>query len=447
MSVAEKNFEIQSLIEKHVNQFEGIGLRNGSLEKVYSVFDSFARQLIDFYDKKPVQNSNIQTDDFQARLNRISDNPIRAFVDKYKGIANSISDIFFMLDNNLKFTFLTPSVEQILEYRYTELIGKGFDVLVPQWSGNTLKKNLENVLKKKPDIKEPHKFNVQLSGKYGKLIWYEVSITGIYNSFGEVQGYNGVCHDITEQLKYEEALRQAKNKAEQSDKLKSVFLANMSHEIRTPLNGIIGFSTMLNNKNLPESKKEKYSHYILSSSRQLLSLINDIIDISKIEAGQLSIFKTRVDLIRLFNELKEITDIERKRLERGSVELKMILPRQPDFMLFTDEVRVKQVMINLLYNALKFTSQGSIEFGFKPGSKSVNFYVKDSGPGIPKNIQKSVFDRFSQGNIDNKAKLSGTGLGLAISKGIVELLGGKIGLLSEENKGSEFFFDLPVHVE
>lgn len=222
----------------------------------------------------------------------------------------------------------------------------------------------------------------------------------------------------------------------------------MSHEIRTPLNGIIGFSTMLNNKSLPESKKEKYSQYIVSSSKQLLSLINDIIDISKIEAEQLNIIKTRVDLNKLFNELHEISEIERNRLERSDVKLHMNIPKHQSITVTTDEMRLRQVMLNLLSNSLKFTIKGQIEFGYKPGNDSlISFYVKDTGMGIPRNMQKAVFERFRQGNIDNNIKISGTGLGLAISKGIVELLGGKIGVISQENAGSEFYFDLPVTIE
>jgi PAS domain S-box-containing protein len=438
--------EIESITEQYLKQFEELKLSKQDQQKIQSVFDDFARHLLNIVSDSSIEKNEKKNNCYETRSSQTDVNPVASLVDKYKGIANSISDIFFMLDNDLKFTFITPSIEHILDYRYSELIGKGFDMLIPQWSGNTLEKNLKNVLQTKPDIREPHKFTIQLSGKYGSLKWYEVQVTGIFNSFHEIQGYNGICRDITERLKYEEALRQAKQKAEESDKLKSVFLANMSHEIRTPLNGIIGFSTMLNNKSLPENKKEKYSQYIVSSSKQLLSLINDIIDISKIEAEQLNIIKTKVDLNKLFNELHEISEIERNRLERTAVELQMNIPKHQSIIVATDEMRLRQVMLNLLSNALKFTIKGQIEFGYKPGNDNVIcFYVKDTGIGIPRNIQKAVFERFRQGNIDNNVKISGTGLGLAISKGIVELLGGKIGVISEENEGSEFYFDLPVN--
>jgi signal transduction histidine kinase len=320
-----------------------------------------------------------------------------------------------------------------------------FDVLVPAWSQNTLKNKLENVLRFRNEMMEPRKYTLQLSGKYGHLRWYEIQITGIYNQFTELQGFNGICREITERLKYEDALKQAKQKAEESDKLKSAFLANMSHEIRTPLNGIIGFATMLNNKELPEDKKARYTDYIVTSSKQLLALISDIIDLSKIEAGQLSIFITSVDLNKLFREMYSVIELERQRLERNKTELIMQIPKLKGIFINTDEVRLRQVLFNLLLNALKFTCEGKIEFGYHSDNQTqIKFYVKDTGSGIPKEIQKAVFDRFRQGNIDPQAKISGTGLGLAISKGIVELLGGTIGLVSEENLGSEFYFSLPL---
>jgi PAS domain S-box-containing protein len=243
---------LQSIIEQHSVLIDELHLNKQIHDKILSIFSDFAKTIENTLLPTNVSNYEVKSENSSSETNQFSGTAIKTFADKYKGIANSVSDIFFMLDNGLKFTFITPSIEQILEYQYTELIGEGFDILVPQWSGNTLKKNLDSIKSTRPDTNEPHKFTIQLSGKYGNLKWYEVQITGVFNQFNELKGYNGICRDITERLKYEEALRQAKTKAEESDKLKSVFLANMSHEIRTPLNGIIGFSTMLDQKNLPQ---------------------------------------------------------------------------------------------------------------------------------------------------------------------------------------------------
>ncbi len=370
---------------------------------------------------------------------------VSEIVEKYRLIANSLTDLFFILDKDLSFSFIAPSIEPALDYKYSELVGKGFDILVPKWSGNTLRKKLDSIKDTGMRVTTPHKFAIQLSGKYGSLKWYELQISMIYNEQNELQGYNGICRDISERLKYEEALMQAKQKAEESDNLKSTFLANMSHEIRTPLNGIIGFATMINNRSLSEEKREKYARYIVSGSKQLLTLISDIIDISKIEAGQLSVVYSLVDLNKLLNELYATIELERNRLNKADVKLEIEVG-EPELKIVTDEIRLKQVLINLLSNALKFTHKGKIEMGYETqGNDIVRFFVRDSGEGIPENIQKAVFERFRQGNVDKQEKISGTGLGLAISKGIIELLGGEIGVKSKEKEGSEFYFTLSAN--
>jgi PAS domain S-box-containing protein len=405
------------------------------LALINSYFDVFINEISSHFDQTENADKTIDKDRKKTTL-----------INEYKIIANSISDIFFILDSELNFTFVTPSVDRILQYTYNELIGRSFDILIPEWSGNTLKKNVETVLALKSDISEPKRFTIQLSGKYGNLNWYEVQITGISDANNSIQGFNGVCRDITERLKYEEALRLAKKKAEESDMLKSAFLANMSHEIRTPLNGIIGFSTMLTNEHVPEDKKNLYADYIVSSSKQLLTLISDIIDISKIEAGQLSVFNTEVDIIKLLKELFETISFEKERLEKNDIEIKLILPELDQILCISDEVRLKQVLINMLSNALKFTNSGKVEFGCEfIDSKKIKFYVKDSGPGIPPSLQKVIFDRFRQGDVDMKAKIAGTGIGLAISKGIIELMNGYIGVNSKLGFGSEFYFELPFN--
>jgi signal transduction histidine kinase len=157
----------------------------------------------------------------------------------------------------------------------------------------------------------------------------------------------------------------------------------------------------------------------------------------------LNIYKSQVELKKIFDELYDIVEVERDRLGKNDVKIIKNLPDNSSFLMETDEMRLKQVLYNLLTNALKFTEKGQIAFGYNKQKDKVNFYVKDTGTGIPKNIQHVIFDRFRQGNIDQSAKIAGTGLGLAISKGIVELLGGKISVISKENAGSEFYFEIP----
>ena len=250
----------------------------------------------------------------------------------------------------------------------------------------------------------------------------------------------GIISDITERKQAEMELIEAKKKAEESDRLKSAFLANMSHEIRTPLNSILGFSELLVD---PNSEKDKHSQYVrlmMSSGKNLLSIINDIMDISKIEAGQVQVRKSIFPAQRIIRVVQNEYNLAAQ--EKG-LELK-IAPRilQQELMIESDEPKLIQVLTNFVTNAIKFTEQGSIEIGLTATDDTVCFYVKDTGIGIPEEYHSSIFARFQQVENTYTRKYGGNGLGLAISKSLVELLGGKIGVESEPGKGSMFYFTI-----
>jgi signal transduction histidine kinase len=254
-----------------------------------------------------------------------------------------------------------------------------------------------------------------------------------------------IVTDITERLHFIENLKHAKAEAEESDRLKTAFLANMSHEIRTPMNSIIGFSNLLNEADLKPDKKENYLQHILQSSKLLLNLIDDIIDISKIEAGQININPVSCNI----NEIvKEVFLSTRDTKKNDKIEMRLNLPADSDgYSLKTDPFRFKQILNNLLSNALKFTEKGFVELGYyirKNDDKStIEFYIKDTGIGIPKDKQSVIFERFRQIDDSKTRRFGGTGLGLSISKRLVDLLGGSFWLESEINKGSIFYFSLP----
>jgi len=238
-------------------------------------------------------------------------------------------------------------------------------------------------------------------------------------------------------------LLKAKEKAEGSDRLKSAFLANMSHEIRTPMNAIVGFSDLLELDNLSNEKRQKYASIIRNSGNYLLSIINDIVEISHIEAGQVEKKESKVDMEALLDELYHTC---RLNLSSGkNISIRVVKPELPfiDHMM-TDEVKLKQILINLLNNAMKFTISGEISFGyfFEKGNE-ITFFVKDTGIGIAPEFQNIIFERFRQ--IENNLPQinAGSGLGLSITKAYVELLGGKIQVFSETGKGSEFRVVLP----
>ena len=234
--------------------------------------------------------------------------------------------------------------------------------------------------------------------------------------------------------KYGLQLKQAKDKAEEADRLKSAFLANMSHEIRTPLNAIVGFSGILASTE-EEQEKQEYVSIIENNNTLLLQLISDILDLSKIEAGTLDLKYSNVNLNALMKELECGLLL---RVKSNAVKLEFVEPAKP-CIAHTEKNRLSQLMINLVTNAIKFTQKGSIRFGYELREKELYFYVADTGCGIPKDKQQNIFGRFVKLN----SFAQGTGLGLSICKTLLEHMGGKIGVESEEGQGSTFWFTLP----
>lgn len=252
---------------------------------------------------------------------------------------------------------------------------------------------------------------------------------------GKVKFLIGSLQVITKRKNEQLELIRAKERAEEADRLKSAFLANMSHEIRTPLNAIVGFSSILASTENPDDRKE-YASIIENNSQLLLQLINDILDLAKIEAGTMDFFYTPVDVNELMTEMKNLFV---KRVHPG-VTLEMVTGVSSCYM-STDRNRLSQVLINLLTNAVKFTDKGSITFGYKLRGSEIYFYVADTGCGIPKDKQHLIFDRFVKLN----TFVQGTGLGLPICQHIVDKMDGHIGVDSEVGEGSTFWFTLPYH--
>lgn len=274
--------------------------------------------------------------------------------------------------------------------------------------------------------------------------WLSYTIVGVKDSSGTVTQILGISRDITQYKLSEEQLRAAKEKAEKADKLKSAFLANMSHEIRTPINGILGFANLMEMREFPRDKEIQYLQIINNSGKLLLNLINDIIDVAKIEAGEINIEPSRVELNGLLNDLLEFYQGEKIRKNKNHIDIRLSIPSDNLYLyLYTDPFRLRQIINNLISNSLKFTERGYIEFGYSAENSHILFFVKDTGIGMTAEDSSLVFERFKQAGSSMKKK-EGTGLGLAISKGLVEILGGNIWLKSIPNAGSEFYFTLPV---
>ncbi len=242
-----------------------------------------------------------------------------------------------------------------------------------------------------------------------------------------------------------EALRLEKERAEEADRLKSAFLANVSHEIRTPMSGVMGFAELLREENLSNEQRKQYVEIIINSGQHLLHLIDDLIDLSRIDTGQVQVKNEAFHLEALLSELKmfflENQLVREKRLEISvSCNLK-----EEDNLIYADRVRLRQVMINLINNAVKFTAKGTVEFGCSRQSPDAFlFFVKDTGPGIPKEYHDRIFERFTQGDaFFIHEKQAGTGLGLSISKGVVDIMGGRIWVESSPGAGATFYFTVP----
>lgn len=243
--------------------------------------------------------------------------------------------------------------------------------------------------------------------------------------------------DITAQKKYEQELVIAKEKAEESDRLKSAFLANMSHEIRTPMNGILGFAELLRETDKTPEEEAEYINIIKKSGNRMLGIINDLIDISKIEAGQVEVHLSNVNINKIISDLYDFFSPEAK---RKGLFMEFQIPDEV-YWITTDKTKINQILTNLIKNAVKYTSNGSIDFGFSVEDDYLLFHVIDTGRGISEKDQSLIFDRFSQAE-NLEEEIEGAGLGLSISKAYVEMLGGRIWVDSMLNVGSKFYFTL-----
>jgi len=281
----------------------------------------------------------------------------------------------------------------------------------------------------------------------GETYWESVTVAPIHDPGGNMTNIIITMEDISERKRMINELVDARKKAEQSDRLKSAFLANMSHEIRTPMNAIVGFAEMLSDTDLTSADRTQFSAIIQSRSDDLMHIINDLLEISRIESGNFTVVKTEFIINKVFDDLDMVF---RKRLHQInkahlSFEIEKALPDHQSA-IYTDSYIFKQVFSNLIENAIKYTHTGSIRFGYnQPDNGFITFYVKDTGIGISTENQNVIFEHFRQAEIENQHRYSGTGLGLAICRGSLTHLNGRIWVVSEPGKGSTFYFTLPFN--
>ena len=285
---------------------------------------------------------------------------------------------------------------------------------------------------------------LQNKKKNGELFWERAIVSAIRNSDGIITNFVAVKEDITEQKKMMDALIAAKEKAEENDRLKSAFLANISHEIRTPMNGILGFSELLKEPQLSGEEQAEYIDLIHQSGQRMLNLINDLIDISRIEAGETypQIAETPINEV-----CHDLCAFFKPQADKKGLRLTCTtgLPDH-ESIIVTDQIKLQQILTNLVQNSLKFTRTGSIDIGYARKGNMLTFYVSDSGIGVPLEMQHKIFERFRQADNSLTRAHEGSGLGLSISKAYVEMLGGTIRVVSEgDSKGSRFTFSIPYN--
>jgi PAS domain S-box-containing protein len=373
------------------------------------------------------------------KLHQLNQNSEKDIEQRLAITINNIPLAIINTDRHGYITAANPAFLKVFDIQASDIIDKQNIKFFEPFQNTELQQKIVEL------IDDKMQFDIELPfPTKGKDTFFRCRGISISSQMSDGLSFILIIGDVSKRKLTEHELIKALDKAEESDKLKTAFLASMSHEIRTPMNHIIGFTEFLKEPELPATEREEYSQIVYESSHVLLRLIEDIIDVAKIESGQMQINKSVFSVneivsstFRSFNEL-------RSKQNKGHIRF---LLRTPDsganIFIKTDAMRLQQILGYLLDNAFKFTENGSIEIGFSVGKNVVSFYVKDTGPGIESDKHELIFKRFRQLDYSSTKKHGGTGLGLSIVKGLLDLLEGEIHLESEPGKGSTFHFTLP----
>lgn len=352
-------------------------------------------------------------------------------------LLSTIPALVYFKDINLKYILVNKSFERFVNLPFYGIQGKKVEELITEYRTNNYEEMELEVIQSGLPL-----YNIEESiTQNRRKVWLTTNLAPYRDNDGEIIGLVGISWDITFRKKYENELQEAKEQAEEGTRAKSEFLANMSHEIRTPMNGIIGMAEILKQANLGKHEEENLD-ILISSTRSLLSLVNDILDISKIEAGKIELEVEDFDLRKM---LKDIENIMYIKAEEKALDYKtFISPDVPEF-LKGDPSRMKQILLNLVNNAVKFTQKGQVHTYInveEENKERIKLLVKvqDTGIGISEDGRKNLFQLFSQVDTSTTKIYGGTGLGLSIAKRLVMLMDGDIGMESKQDVGSEFWF-------
>lgn len=358
------------------------------------------------------------------------------------GIVAALHESLLVLDAELNVVLANQAFYNTFNCSKIDVADKPFfSILDGVWDNKLLREQLEAIL---PNNTRFDNFEMTYKKGDNESLRLNLNARRIKFEDQSTQFILLAIIDITEKNQLIEELVTAKEQAEESDRLKTAFLANMSHEIRTPLNGILGFSSLVAEENLGDKQRKEYFKIVEASGQRLLSIVNDILDISLIQSNQIKIRKTEFSIHEFIQELFTFySTLQKDKL--NSIELLSEYKFDDyEMTIVTDKDRLFQIFKNLMDNAFKFTTSGYIRFGVRPADDIAEFYVEDSGPGIPIEKHDAIFDKFLQINSNPTRKSEGTGLGLSIAKGLVEYLGGRIGIESAAGEGACFYFTLPL---
>ncbi len=358
---------------------------------------------------------------------------------KYRNIFETIQDVFCRTDMNGKILVISPSIQRLSGYTVEELQNKSILVLYNNRKDFNKKMTL---LKEHGEIWD---FEITYKCKDGTIKYVSINAHFFYNNNDEPCGIESNVRDISLRKKTEEELIAAKERAEESDRLKTVFLANISHEIRTPMNGILGFTELLKESIINHKDINFHLQMIETSGHRMLGLIEQIVSMSVIQSQKIIVKNSKVNLHILLNNMLVFF---KNQAEQKEIRLRLNTNfDKEELYAYTDREKLESVLINLIGNAIKFTDKGSVEFGALKISKFIEFYVNDTGIGIPEDKTNKIFENFYQIEQGLSKKHEGVGLGLSIAYEYANILGGKIWVVSQLGKGSCFYFIIPINTE
>ena len=367
---------------------------------------------------------------------------------QHRLFAENVSDMIWAIDFKGKLFFVSPSVENIFGFTPEEYLELSLPEITTPASFVPAEKELKRLVttSRQGGRPEPGEIELELLRKDGSTVWCEVTYSGMYDESGNMIAVQGVSRDISARRQMEQDLRQAKEEAESATMAKSQFLARMSHEIRNPMTSILGYADLLMDPAVNQSSRNNYLSVIRRNGEHLLGLINDILDISKIEAGKFTLDVRRCSLVSL---LADVASVVRPRAEQKNIPLTIEYNTEIPETILTDAIRLRQALINLAGNAVKFTEKGGVRvvtslLPIWQDHPAIRIQIIDTGIGIRPEVVPKLFEPFSQADESVYRQFGGTGLGLAISRHIVNMLGGELTVSSTLKKGSVFSITIPA---